>query len=126
MKVVVLDIFKDIEIKPNFWIVSPEQLDTGEIAYTLFIQHKGNNVPDNSLDNVAKMVETKFLENYHYRYCRQLGQLGELRVFSILDNNPEEIYLTTCLKLGQRLGDIKTTVLHPFKQWSSKFQGRFI
>jgi hypothetical protein len=65
-----------------------------------------------------------FRENFHYDYCRKLGQLKEMRIFR-LSGNPDKEYLGECVRRGQKLGDIKTPVLSLIGGWEDIFRGEF-
>ncbi len=127
VKEVVLGVIEKFGICPKFWLVSPEQLSDDEFAYTFFIQNSDRDATDSILFKISEEIESKLLESYHYNYCRKLGQLGILRTFIISpDEDSDSVFLNSCLDFGQRLGDIKKSVLHSHKHWSKKFQGRFI
>ena len=64
-------------------------------------------------------------ENFHYDYCRKLGQLKEMRIFK-LTGNPEKEYLEECVRRGQRLGDIKTTPLQTKGGWDKSLKGEYL
>ncbi len=113
--------------KPSFWMVAPERSSASVVAYALFIQFEDSLVSDDLLENLGREIDQLLRENYHYDYCRRLGQLGHCKMFLIASRQrASEIYLTTCTELGQRLGDIKSVALHPYQQWSGKLQGRFV
>ncbi len=67
-------------------------------------------------------MERGLSDNFHYRYCRRLGQLGPVGSFRVR-RGALETYLAGCLARGQRLGDIKPTALHPASGWSRRFDG---
>jgi hypothetical protein len=92
-------------------------------AYTLFIE--APTAADDTLRLLGDNLEAALQENYHYRYCRQLGQLGPLRVFRI-DGNALATYLMVCQAHGQRAGDIKPVALHRLGDWAQFFQGQTI
>jgi hypothetical protein len=92
-------------------------------AYTLFIEAPA--AADDTLRLLGDNLEAALQENYHYRYCRQLGQLGPLRVFRI-DGNALATYLRACQAHGQRAGDIKPVALHRLGGWSQFFRGQTI
>ncbi len=109
-EIFIKNIMNKLEVKPEFYMMAPET-----DRYVLYI--KGKNIPRN-IDEVLR-------ENFHYDYCRKLGQLKELRLFK-LTGNPEQEYLDQCVKLGQRLGDIKPTVLHLQGSWDKVFKGEYL
>jgi len=114
-----------------FWLVAPERAVAGACFYTLFVQPEAQD--DTAaialvLQALAREVEDRLRENYHYDYCRRLNQLGPLRAFWITAGTSQalETYLAVCTSLGQRLGDIKPVALHGHSGWAGAFQGRFV
>jgi hypothetical protein len=100
-------------VNPGFYLVAPET-----DRYVLYI--KTDHLPaqlDTRLDDLLQ-------ENFHYDYCRKLGQLKAVRVFR-LTGNPEQEYLEACMKHGQRLGDIKPRALQLKGGWDHEFKGEY-
>lgn len=115
-------------LQPAFAMVAcddlgTKHLKTGHYAYTLFIEVEA--ISADTLRQVGSELETALQENYHYHYCRQLGQLESLQVFRI-DHGALAAYLSFCQAHGQRVGDIKPTALHRLGGWSQVFQGQFV
>ena len=98
------------DIDPDFYMFAPE-ID----RYVLYI--KSDNIP-NGLDEMLR-------ENFHYDYCRKLGQLKELEIFKV-SGNAEEEYIDGCVRQGQRIGDIKPTALSLWSGWDKIFKGEYI
>jgi len=92
-------------------------------GYTLFIESEG--AQDTILLSLADRIEGQLRENHHYRYCRDLGQLGHLRVFRV-GRGAAETYQAVCRSGGQRAGDIKPVALHTMSDWSVHFEGGFV
>ena len=92
-------------------------------AYTLYVE--APDASDPALRRVAADLEASLRQNYHYRYCRDLGQLAPLRVF-LVDEGAHSAYLAACREFGQRLGDVKPVALHPRGGWWRAFRGRSI
>lgn len=69
---------------------------------------------DASIDKIEKGL----CENFHYEYCRKIGQLQCVEIMKI--QNGEQQYIDNCLSFGMRLGDIKPIFLSNRKGW--KFQ----
>jgi hypothetical protein len=92
-------------------------------SYTLFIEAKG--VRETALLSLADHIEGELRENHHYQYCRDLGQLGYLRVFRIR-RGAAETHQAVCRSGGQRAGDVKPAALHVTSDWSHRFEGRFL
>ncbi len=100
-------------------------LDTGvgHPAYALFIESAS--ALDSSLLSLGADIEESLLQNYHYQYCRDLGQLDALAVFRI-ERRALETYAKTCHTSGQRIGELKPPSLHQMSDWSRRFSGRFL
>ena len=98
-----------LTFQPEFYMFAPEA-----DQYVLYIK-TNNSLPD--MDNLLR-------ENFHYDYCRKLGQLKALRIFR-LTGQPEKEYLNHCTATGQRLGDIKTTFLSRKSGWDKVFTGHY-
>ena len=90
-----------------------------ERAYTLFIE---SDAPDATLLRATAALELRLRENFHYAYCRRLGQLAPLAVFRIARSGADT-YITSS---GQRLGDVKLTTLDRRQGWSGRFGGEWV
>src|SRR3989344_5297908 len=111
-------------LAPSFFMVSPEKVrDTS--FYVLFVEA----TQQFNVDSVAEELDLKLQENYHYRYCRKLGQLERPRIF-LIDSSSEkrasDIYLEENQSRGKKIGNVKPAVLSSQFGWSKKFSGRFI
>lgn len=123
------EVFKRYSLSPSFYMIAPEkELNGSNYFYTVFLQFtRQNNGLNNLLKSLLEEIEGKLQENYHYRYCRDLGQLSKLRLFVInSDSNTQETYLRTYRSSGQRLGGIKPSILSTRVGWSNVFDGVFI
>lgn len=120
-----------LRLPPGFWMLAPERDGDYSAHYTLFIQcpplQEETHLKQSFRDLAARLEEGLNL-NYHYKYCRELGQLNSARVFLIGDESGGAYnrFLETCNLLGQRLGDIKPTGLHPYTGWATVFPGRYL
>jgi hypothetical protein len=92
-------------------------------SYTLFVEAEG--AQETTLLSLAHRIEERLCENHNYRYCRDLGQLGYLRVFRV-GRGAAETYQAVCRSGGQRAGDIKPVALHAMGDWSRRFEGEFL
>lgn len=112
-------------VQPQFWMVAPDMNGHQHPGYVLFVQAASSETV--VFRSLQQEIEVGLRSNFHYDYCRRLGQLRELRIFVIeAGTHPRETYLSVCTEQGQRLGDIKPAALHSFGHWSDKFQGRFV
>ena len=98
---------------------------TNRILQPMYSISKRRNATDDRLRQAGAHLEDLLGENFHYRYCRDLGQLSRLRVFRIAENGRES-YLRRCTELGQRLGDVKPRSLHRLSGWTGAFSGRML
>ncbi|MBI3967928.1 MAG: GH3 auxin-responsive promoter family protein [Chloroflexi bacterium] len=108
--------------RPTFAMLAGDT-EAAPAAYTLYVEAADQS--DRALQALAPELEAGLQENYHYRYCRDLGQLGPARVFRI-EGGAWERYLAAARAHGQRLGDVKPTALHRFGGWSRVFRGRLL
>jgi hypothetical protein len=106
---------------PPFVMLACEYLPD-RAAYILFIETAAS---DEQLRSLGTALEERLCTSYHYAYCRKLGQLAALRVFRIQAHAAAD-YLAHCQASGQRLGDIKPTVLHPGSGWLQVFRGYLV
>ena len=88
-------------------------------AYVLFIEQPG--AADAALHSLAAEVEAGLRENVHYAWCRQLGQLGPLRLCRVAQGGLEK-YIAACVARGQRAGNVKPTALHRGDGWTEIFK----
>ncbi len=100
-------LLKKHHLTPVFLMLAPE--DTGDFHYTLYIE-----IPQMPT-NLNTELDSILRENFHYDYCRKLGQLGMAQV--ALVRNGSENYIRACHMRGQRLGDIKPSVLQKSTGW---------
>ena len=73
-------------------------------------------------------MEKRLRDNFHYAYCRDIGQLGALQLF-LIDrsiNSPELIFSQEMHRRGLKLGDIKPSVIDRETGWEQRFHGRFV
>jgi hypothetical protein len=75
-------------------------------------------------NRATQILEQLIDANPHYAYCRQLGQLAHVRIFSIR-HDASTSYLRRCESLGQRAGSIKPTCLHQAFGWEDVFHGEW-
>jgi hypothetical protein len=64
-------------------------------------------------------IEAAFLENHHYRYCRDLGQLGPVSAVRV--ENGWQIFEREMVSRGTKAGDVKPTHLDGRPNWHLVF-----
>lgn len=94
----------------RFFLLAP---DTDR--YVLYLQ----------TDGPVPALDLGLCENFHYAYCRRLGQLKPAAVF-LLTGAPQTEYLEACVQMGQRLGDVKPLFLSTKGGWDKYFKGAFV
>lgn len=99
---------------PRFALVAPAEVPQG-FAYTLYVEVEGQ-------ANVAAWAEAfdaLLRRNFHYDYCRRLGQLARARVRLV--QHGAAIYLAVCQRRGMKLGNIKPALLDRGSEWEATF-----
>jgi len=123
---VLSETFRKFKLSPRFFMVAPERGRNGETGYTLFLEmdKPTGSEKASEMRRLAEEFEKGLCQNFHYEYCRKLGQLSALRIF-LVDSCGAESYLDACCSFGQKLGDIKMMTLRKEFGWSAKFSGSF-
>ena len=103
--------------RPRFAMLAPEW--EAPPAYRLFVE---TDAPDERLTEAARAIERALSEGHHYRYARELGQLGPVQALRVTEGARR--YEARCIALGQRAGDIKPTDLHRQPGWTAHFTSR--
>jgi hypothetical protein len=101
--------------RPLFAMLAPEWGTPP--TYRLFLE---SDLPSEHLDALAARVDHALSEGHHYRYARELGQLGPVRAVRVRQGSRR--YEARCIHLGQRAGDIKPMDLHCQPGWTQWFQ----
>ena len=116
--------FEEHSIETKFAMVSPNKDEIGKTAYVLFLELKKAKAEEH-LQQLCKDIEISMQNNFHYSYCRKLEQLSHFKIF-LINNGGKEDYINSCVARGQRLGDIKISVLRKELDWTGIFNGNFI
>jgi hypothetical protein len=69
---------------------------------------------------LAADLEQRLCEAMHYRYARELGQLGPLTAQVVMGG--EERFLKESVRRGQKLGEIKPSGFDPRPDWDDVFR----
>jgi hypothetical protein len=89
-------------------------------CYVLFLEDSEPPAHD-----LALCLESELLENPHYRWCRELGQLGRCRVFHVVCHASRD-YTNRLVGLGATRGDVKASSLSNLDGWEDVFDGDFV
>jgi hypothetical protein len=73
----------------------------------------------------ARQLETALLQSFHYKVCRDLGQLGPVRAFQ-LGPGAWDAFYTRLQTAGRRPGDVKPAPLRLETDWSRWLPGEFV
>lgn len=113
------------EVEPTFQLIAPVD-EKSSSYYALFIA--AGAVGNETLQTMGQTIEASLQANYHYRHCREIGQLEPLRVFRINDDTyaPMGIYEQTLQARGLRQGDIKPPLLDRETGWEARLEGSFL
>jgi hypothetical protein len=114
---VLAGLFEKHHLAPTFFMLAPE--DTGDFHYTLYIELPGYPTI-RLLDDLTTELDSALRANFHYDYCRRLGQLGEAQATQV--TRGAEVYIQACQARGQKLGDIKPSVLQTSTGWGKWFE----
>lgn len=101
-------------LAPAFTMLAPEEDQKG-FRYVLYMESTA------PFDKSAfvRDLDAALRANFHYDYCRTLGQIGPAAVVRI--RHGAESYLRACQSRGKKLGDIKPLVLQKIQGWDSYF-----
>lgn len=114
---VLKELFAKHNLNPTFYMLAPD--DTPPFHYTLYIE-----LADNSTtrlpDHLTTELDNSLCTNFHYDYCRRLGQLAETQTVQVKDGSAA--YIRACQRRGQKMGDIKPSVLQKSTGWGKQFE----
>ncbi len=110
-------LFKKNHITPIFAMLAPEEDD--DFHYTLYLELP-NHTTTQPPNHLTTELDTVLRENFHYDYCRRLGQIGEARLVQV--TRGAESYTQACRARGQKLGNIKPSILQKTTGWSQWFE----
>jgi hypothetical protein len=110
-------LFSARRLSPAFFLLAPDDADG--FRYILYIELP--NHPTMELrKSLAAGLDSILRENFHYDYCRRLGQLNEPMVVAVARG--AETYLNACQARGIKLGNIKPGVLQKSTGWGEWFE----
>ncbi|HEX9837913.1 MAG TPA: GH3 auxin-responsive promoter family protein [Anaerolineales bacterium] len=105
-------VFAAHHISPAFFMLAPE--DSAGFHYVLYVES------NDCVDDLAKDLDDALRANFHYDYCRKLGQLETVQIVNV--TRGAERYLHACQARGQKLGNIKPSVLQKQTGWKEWFE----
>jgi len=106
------NVFARHQISAAFAMLAPDDVDG--FRYVLYLESE-----DRSDDRLAEDLDSALRANFHYDYCRKLGQLETVQINRV--RGGVETYLQACQSRGQKLGNIKASVLQKNTGWGKWF-----
>lgn len=104
---VLRQLFERYQLAPPFALLAPEDVES--FRYVLYIE----NPPPSAV--FALELDDALCANFHYAYCRKLGQIGPVEVRGVAHGAQK--YLAACQARGQKLGNIKPSLLQKNTGW---------
>ena len=103
----------------DFVLFAPEMHGSGGY-YALFVEPRAPLLPATG-QSLAREIDEALKENFQYRYARELGQLGAPEVLVLNPGSGMKGFVERGTESGQRLGDIKQTLLDRRPGWKRRF-----
>lgn len=101
-------------LTPLFAMLAPEEAQEG-FRYVLYLE---SNQPFDPA-RLAQDLDSALRANFHFDYCRKLGQIGATAVWPV--RRGAESYLRASHARGQKLGDVKPLALQKTTGWERYF-----
>jgi hypothetical protein len=105
------DVFAKHEVSPSFAMLAPEA--GNDFRYLLYLEN------ERFVEKLDEDLDLALRGNFHYDYCRKLGQLQAAEVLYVVEG--AETYLKACQARGQKLGNVKPNVLQTTTGWRDCF-----
>ena len=103
------------EVRATFAMLACEKsCETGH--YTLFIE---SHSPARAVAEAAQRLDELLRDNFHYDYCRRLGQLSAIRVLRLSSGASHVLLRGAATR--QRLGNVKAASLDGGTDWAERF-----
>ncbi|MBG7609703.1 MAG: GH3 auxin-responsive promoter family protein [Anaerolineae bacterium] len=113
------ELFHMYKLNPIFSMLAPNDNNEG-FRYSLYIELPQNQSINIEKKRIAQSLDRLLSQNFHYAYCRKLGQISHLDMF-LISHHAHQAYLTAKQERGQKLGDIKNTSLETSAGWQRIF-----
>jgi hypothetical protein len=104
-------------VTATFALLAPDDTAPG-FRYTLYLEPAAGEIGEDSVRHLGNSLDQQLRLSFHYDWCRQLGQLGPVRVVIVQDG--ARGYLEACRAAGQRLGDVKPAALVTSTGWGAR------
>ncbi len=107
---------RETGVAARFAMLAPEP-EGATAGYILYLQTDDPPAPE-----LGTVLDRRLSENPHYGYCRRLGQLEAVKIFSVR-GDAHALYIERFRRHGTRLGDIKPSALSVERGWKRIFSG---
>ncbi len=97
-----------------FFLLAPEPSETP--PFYVFYFYPGEKWDIGNLKEIAVKMDEALAENFHYRLCRRLGQLGAVRAVSLYSDAETRYYRHK--SRNSKWGDVKWKVLEQPDRWT--------
>jgi hypothetical protein len=118
---VIEEVMKKFDLDVEFIILAPG-IEPSGCYYTIYMETRGE-IELGKLRVFRDEVEQGLLENFQYRYGKELGQIAPLKLF-LIESGGIRVYFNRCIENGQKMGDIKPGILDKRTGWENYFKGR--
>lgn len=112
-------LFEENSLTPIFSMLAPNSDE--EFRYTLYLELPKDQPHEFNQIELAQALDQKLQQNFHYSYCRKLGQISQADLY-IISQQGKQAYLTARQNQGQKLGNIKNTRLETTSHWTKVFR----
>lgn len=116
---IITDFMQEYRVTPSFAMLAPNE-DGKEFRYTLYLELPPSQRTREIHSRFSSWLDQKLRQNFHYDYCRKIGQLKDPDLF-LIDRGAMEAFVKVCELQGQRLGNIKATTLQKTTGWNTVF-----
>lgn len=124
VETVLQEVFNRNGFMPDFSLLAPERhVDGMTHYYTVFLEGTATSV--DTLERVLSEIETGLCKNFHYNYCRSLGQLSRPRLF-VINSGGRETYFRVSGTLHNKQSVMKPPALSKRIGWSREFAGKYV
>ena len=109
--------FSRFNLDPTFYFLAPE-VEGGPSRYVLYLEGIRESA---TLSKLLREIDQALCDNFHYAYCRRLGQLAPLSGYA-LEHGSKELYIAHKTSQG-RLGTLKLSCLERSTGWGERLPG---
>lgn len=105
------EVFRSLDVTPAFALLAPRWADPPRYVAYIECEDGASRLGAVLVDR----LERELRRAHHYDYCRRLGQLAPIEVTRVRDGASR--YLSRCVQLGTKAGDVKPVALRPELDW---------